>query len=140
MFSKESRKANRQILVDFIFNQLNSVNIPNKVKAFLLRSIHFHTPGAFFVLFLLLKFEIAIFCLIPLLTAFTLFFYFEGCFITIVEYKLDQENHINIIDPYLYLYDIEINDDNRYKYTLFISLIYFTVVGCVLTFKYNYNL
>jgi hypothetical protein len=69
-----------------------------------------------------------------------MFFYFEGCFITIVEYKLDKKNHINIIDPYLYLSNIEINDENRYKYTLIISLIYFTVVACLLTFKYNYNL
>jgi len=140
MFSKESRKANRKLLVDFVFNLLKSVNMPNKVKAFLVRSIHFHTPGVFFLFFSLLKFNIAILFLIPLLIVFTMFFYFEGCFITIVEYKLDKKNHINIIDPYLYLSNIEINDENRYKYTLIISLIYFTVVACLLTFKYNYNL
>ena len=62
---------------------------------------------------------------------FCLFLYLDGCFLTIVEYKLCK-NDMNIIDPYILLGEDEITPNTRYWYTLGIALLYFTATFLIL--------
>ena len=135
-FYKDFRISVRRKLVNFILSILDRINLPNKVKAFLIRSCHFQTPVNFLILVLVLEFKFAVICIVPLIIAFILFIFFEGCFITNIEYKLDKENHLNIIDPYLYFFNIKINDNNRFNYSIIIALFYFLLVGIILFIKY----
>jgi hypothetical protein len=139
MFLKETRRENRKIFVNYIFNKLDKINIPNKMIAFLIRSWHFQTPFNFMVGIILLNFRLGCITLLPLIISFFLFFYFDGCFLSIIEYKLDKENHLNIIDPYLIWSGQELNEQNRFTTTLVVSFIYFIIVGFILFYKYKFN-
>lgn len=131
-------KIIRTRLVDGMLCNMRSTGLPDKLSGFLLKSLHFHTPWYFLILFLLLPIKFATIALIPLLASLALFLYLRGCFLSIVEYKLSHDD-TNIIDPYIAFCDQEINDENRYKYTLGVSGLYFIVVGIILTVRYIYR-
>ena len=75
--------------------------------------------------------------LVPLLVALVFFLYLKGCFITIAEYKLCGDD-TNIIDIYILMFGEDINEHTRYKYTLVIVGIYFTIVSSILYIKNTY--
>ena len=67
------------------------------------------------------------------------FFYFDGCFLTILEYKLTSQD-INIIDPLIYLLKDEVNPKNRYIYTIGLTIVYFLIVSVILWLRFKFNL
>jgi len=73
----------------------------------------------------------ALLAMIPLLMAFALFLYLEGCFLTIVEYKLCK-NDSNIIDPYILLGGDKITPTTRYWYTMGVASVYFIFAFLIL--------
>ena len=133
---KSYKKKLRSKLVSKMINSIRDTGLSDDMTGFLLRTIHFHIPGYFLLLFLLLPIKYAPYALIPLLIPFIAFFYFQGCFLTIVEYKLCK-NDLNIIDPYILAFSDDVTDDNRYKYTLGVSFVYFFIVFLILYFRYQ---
>ena len=124
-------------LVKYCLDSLNNLKTPNHVIAFIIKACHMLTPLMFFLIFMLAPPVIAVLSLLPLFAALWLYLYFNGCFITTVENKLDPGG-INIIDPYLYYLGVEITDKNRHYYTLQISAIYFTIVAPILFYRLYY--
>ncbi len=124
-------KTIRKMLVNDCINNLRKSGLPDKTLGFLLKSLHFHTPWYHMIYFMFLPKPFALLALVPLLIAFVLFMYLDGCFLTIVEYKLCQ-NDLNIIDPYILLGGDEITPTTRYWYTMAIAIIYFTIAFLIL--------
>jgi phosphoglycerol transferase MdoB-like AlkP superfamily enzyme len=119
------RKKIRDTLVKKCLTDLRKSKLPDYTLGFLLKSIHFHTPWYFLLLFLLLPKPLALLATIPLIIAFSTFIYLQGCFLTIVEKKLlKDDDKINIIDPFIQILGDEINSKTRYWYTLAISGLY----------------
>jgi hypothetical protein len=127
-------KTIRKMLVNDCINNLRKSGLPDKTLGFLLKSLHFHTPWYHMIYFMVLPKPFALLALIPLLMAFVLFMYLDGCFLTIVEYKLCQ-NDLNIIDPYILLGGDEITPTTRYWYTMAIAIIYFIIAFLILYFR-----
>lgn len=134
-----NRIKHRKILTDFAMNILDKINIPNNIKAFIIKSIHFHTPVNGFIFILLVNFRIAVIIYILFIISLIFFIYFKGCFITIIEYKLDKDNFINIADPYLHINGMEVTNDNRYYVILYIAIVYMVILSWILLYKYYYN-
>lgn len=139
MFYLTNSNKHRTLLIDFIIKILDMINIPNNIKAFLIKSIHFHAPFNGFIFMLLTKFRIAIIVHMAFIMCLILFVYFRGCFLTIIEYRLDKDNFINIADPYLYLNGMEISDENRYYIIMYIAIIYIVASSWLLLYKYYYH-
>jgi len=139
LLSKEYKKNLRSKIVTTILNAIRGTGLSDNITGFLLRTVHFHIPGYFFLLFILLPIKYTLYALIPLLIPFSAFFYFQGCFLTIIEYKLCK-NDLNIIDPYIVVFSDEVTNKNRYKYTLGVSCVYFFIIFIILYLRYQYNL
>ena len=75
----------------------------------------------------------------PLHSNLLMFFYFDGCYLTILEYKFLKED-INIIDPIIYLMHDKVTPKTRYYYTITATIIYFTIVTSILYVRYKYKL
>ena len=133
------RKRVRNAIVEWNMKLWRSSKMPDALSGFVLRSLHFHTPGYFLLLFFLLSRKHALFATIPLLCAFVMFLLLNGCYITIVEYKLTKED-INIIDPYIYLCGDTPNSKNRFHYTFRVALAYMTFVGILLSIRFYFRL
>ena len=139
MFEKKVRKELRNIVINTNLWYLRLFNMPDNVIGFVVKSIHFHTPGFFFVLYCLLPRKLAVLAIIPLFCCLMAFFYFDGCFLTILEYKLTSQD-INIIDPLIYLMRDEVNPTNRYIYTIGLTIVYFIIVSLILWLRFKFNL
>ena len=129
--TRPRNKMVRKILVNDCINNLRKTGLPDETLGFLLKSLHFHTPWYHMIYFMFLPKPYALLAMIPLLIAFVLFMYLEGCFLTIVEYKLCK-NDLNIIDPYILLCGDEINSTTRYWYTMGVASIYFIFAFTIL--------
>ena len=139
MFYKGSGVVHRDTIVKVILTVLDKINLPNKIKAFIIKSMHMQAPINGFTLIVLSNFRVGICIYLVFVFVFILFFYFNGCFITIVEYKLDKENFINIADPYLYMTNSEFTDENRYYSIIYIGIFYMIVSTWILLYKYKKN-
>jgi len=133
---KSHRKQLRDKLVTSLINYIRGSGLPDKISGFLLKSLHFHIPWYFLILFILLPFDLACYSLIPLLISLSLFLYLRGCFLTIVEFKLGQDD-TNIIDPYIVFCKDEVNEETRYRYTLGVAAMYFSIVALILITRYK---
>lgn len=139
MFYKGSGVVHRDTIVKVILNILDKINLPNKIKAFIIKSMHMQAPINGFTLIVLSNFRVGICIYLVFVFVFILFFYFNGCFITIVEYKLDKENFINIADPYLYMTHSELTDENRYYSIIYIGIFYMIISTWILLYKFKNN-
>ena len=131
------RKEIRNKIVDGLLNHIRKTwNMPDEVAGFVLKSIHFTTPIAFFIMFCSLPFKFAVLAIFPLLIAFIMFVTLNGCFLTIIEYKLWKQD-INMIDPLIYICRDSPTPENRHTYTLRLTYVYTVVVLCILAMRYK---
>lgn len=128
---KGMRREIRKALTDAVLNIIRTLGIPDKLAAFLIKSFHFHAPVYLLLLFILLPIDIALSLIPPLILMVIFFIYLRGCFITIVEYKLSGDD-VNVIDIYILLLGGEINETNRFNYTVTVAAIYFTLISSIL--------
>ena len=139
LLDKSIRKTIRTMIINVNLYILRKTNIPDKLLGFIIKSVHFHTPGFFFVLYCLLPIRFALIALVPLTLCLLMFFYFDGCYLTILEYKFLKED-INIIDPIIYLMNDKVTPKTRYYYTIATTITYFTIVTLILYVRYKYKL
>jgi hypothetical protein len=135
--SLESRKNQRKSVVNYIYNILNHSACPNKLWAFMIKAWHFTFPWYLLIfIFISAKLNACIFCYGFLAFFVLLYIYFHGCFITQLEYKLYSKNFVNIVDPYLIIFNQECNNNNRFYGTFVIALTYFIVVSIILYYRF----
>tara|TARA_B100000902_G_C27195689_1_gene856354 strand:+ start:99 stop:506 length:408 start_codon:yes stop_codon:yes gene_type:complete len=99
----------------------------------IIRSFHSIMPifPLFTVLFVNKTF--VLFHIIILITIMLLFIIFDGCILSLLEYRLCKDDY-TIVDPYLDLIFIEINNETRKKYTIL------PLFGILLYFIFIYNI
>jgi len=135
--SLESRKNQRRILVNYIYNILNESSCPNKLWAFMIKAWHFTFPWYLFgFVFIAASFNACLFCYCFLIFFVVLYIYFHGCFITHLEYKLYSKKFVNIVDPYLVVFNQSRNNTTRFYGTFAVALAYFIVVTILLYYRF----
>ena len=126
-FTLENRKKQRKQITNYLFTILDQCYIPNNMIAFVIKANHLCVTIMTLIIYLFAPLNITIFILVTAICSRLLFWYFHGCFISILEYKLNNTEFINIIDPFLCIFNMEIDNDNRRYMTLKILDIYFIV-------------
>ena len=129
------RVKQKKELVNYILNGIENSKMPNNVWLLIIKSIHITTPGYCLIIFLLGSFELSMVFLTLLNITLLLFLYFNGCFLTTIENKLEKDS-VNIIDPYIYLMNDIPNKNNRFYYTLQLSFFYFLVAAFILYYRH----
>lgn len=136
-------KLLRKKIVDNLYIFFDNQLIPNDIIAFIIKSGHFHYPMYSLIFILLLPLPLAFFQLFICICSFILYIYFDGCILTILEYKLNNKNNdIHIIDFLLYALQYDITNENRINVTLILAGYYFILVFFILwirTINYKKN-
>jgi hypothetical protein len=127
-----TKKYIRNKIVDFTIYNLRLTGLPDYMLGFMLKTQHFSTPFYFLILYILLPIKYAYWALLPLFSSIVLFLLLDGCFLTIVEYKLTKKKDYNVIDPYILFLGDDISLKTRYWYTLGVSTVYFINVFILL--------
>ncbi len=136
-------KLLRKKIVDNLYIFFDKLLIPNNIIAFIIKSGHFHYPMYSLIFILLLPLPLAFFQLFICICSFIFYIYFDGCILTILEYKLNNKNDdIHIIDFLLYALQYDITNENRINVTLILAGYYFVLVFFILwirTMNYKKN-
>jgi len=136
-FDIEYRKKCRKRLVEYLYDLLIRTNIPHPILAFVLKSCHFLISYIIALLVIFAPLPIGIIFTGLSLVTFGLFFYFKGCFVSQLEYKLNGKDFINIVDPYLAIVGWDITDENRYTITMYVVYLYFAILFSILYWRMN---
>ena len=76
--------------------------------------------------------KLVLFHIIFLIMIMTLFYFFNGCLLSLLEYRLIKDDY-SVADPFLKLILVEISNETRKKYTII------TFIGILLYFIFVYN-
>ena len=136
-FEESYRKECRTQLVDFIYNRLIQTKYPNNILAFMIKAWHFTFAYLTIIIFLFAPLWVGFVFTIVLLIFLALYFYLKGCFISHLEYKLDSNGFINIVDPYLIAMNYNITNENRYIGSSIIAILYFCITLPILFYRTN---
>ena len=118
---KETREL-RKNLVDFGEKVLRKSRLADKTICTILRVLHFGI-SIFTIGILLFGSQYLFFIVIYLnLLIYLLYFIFEGCLLSKLEHRFTNDEY-TVIDPFLVFFNIELTNENRYKYS-FISSIF----------------
>ena len=131
-FDIEYRKKCRKRLVEYLYDLLIRTNIPHPILAFVLKSCHFLISYIIALLVIFAPLPIGIIFTGLSLITFGLFFYFKGCFVSQLEYKLNGKDFINIVDPYLVMFGYTTDSKTRYDGTLYLVTAYFSISFMIL--------
>ncbi len=135
-FDIKFRKRIRKRIIHFYLWILSFINLPPKILGLLIKICHFQTPAAIiFILFFCPK-CIAYFFTIAIWWVVLIFFYLNGCFLTVVEYKLDNQD-ITMMDPIIYWCGDKITHQSRNVYSFFIGMYYLFCLMCIVKFRFN---
>mgnify|MGYP001195661257 FL=1 len=135
-FDIEYRKKCRKSLVYSIYDYIINTNYPPHICGFVIKACHFTIPYIFILITMLAPVTIGIILTILSMITFGMFLYLKGCFVSHLEYKLDNTNFINIMDPYLVILGWDINEVNRYNLTLYLLSLYFILMFTILYLRW----
>lgn len=135
-FEDSYRRNCRKDLANYFYQNINDpTGQYNHIWAFVIKSFHFTVPIYACLIYLCGPLWLGLFTLILSICSWCLFMYLKGCFVSNVEYKLNSDNFINIIDPYLVMCGYPITEDTRYNGTQYIVLIHFIIAFAILYFR-----
>jgi len=137
LFDMEYRKKYRKQLVNYLYDKILDTSYPPNISAFVVKAIHFMIPYIVYIICLLAPLWLGIVALVVSLLFWGLFTYLNGCFLSNIEYKLDSDRFINIIDPYLVMFGYPINDENRYNGTIYLVYLYFSIIFSILYIRFK---
>ena len=139
-FSIEYRKSCRKYLVDKLYTYLNESTISNHIWAFFIKMVHFSVPHILLYITLYASFTFGIILSIISVFVFCMFFYLHGCFLSQVEYKLNNNEFVNVVDIYLAMLGWDITKETRQTITIYLILVYHVIIFTILYIRFNLKL
>ena len=124
-FEDTYRRNCRKELANYIYQKIDDAPYPNHICAFVIKAIHLITPQLTYLIYLFAPLGLGMFTLILSLLSWTLFIYLKGCFVSNIEYKLNSDHFVNIVDPYLVIFGYPVNSETRYDVTVYLVMFYF---------------
>ena len=121
-------------VLEYLINKISlKTELTKREIGIIIRYLHTLFPiiGGFSVLFVKKKF--ILFYIFVLLIIIILFIIFNGCILSLLEYRLCNEDY-TVVDPYLNLFIVDVNNKTRKKYTIF------GLISMLLYFIFVYNI
>ena len=132
LFSKDYRNS----VILWNIHLLRHLNLSDKTIGFFMRAMHVHTPIYLIIMMVYGGYSGCIMILIGLGIGFGYFLLFDGCVLSKLEQTLDHED-ITIVDPFLEMANVEKNNKNRMRLSLFFGTGY--TVFMMLIFKWRFH-
>lgn len=108
----------KKIILDTCEDYLRKTNLSELSICMLLRISHFTLPYLTIYIFLFGSHLAFVLMAIISIVIMILFYYFDGCIYSMLEYRFAKDDW-TAMDPVLENMKIEVNNDNRKKYTIY---------------------
>jgi len=130
-------KEYRSNIVKNLVEECDKSKISNRTLGIYIRALHICAPLNILLAFLYISKSLYIIIFILLLIALVLFYYFNGCILTMLERDLCGDN-FTFIDPFIEAYDMEMNNRNRYIVSIRVAIGY--ILLCLLIFYIRFGI
>lgn len=111
----------------------SKTQITKREIGIIIRLFHSMMPVLPLLTVLFVSKKLVLFHIIILIMIMTLFYFFNGCLLSLLEYRLIKDDY-SVADPFLNLILVEITNETRKKYTII------TFIGILLYFIFVYNI
>ena len=132
---KEACKKFKFQLVNYLENKCNNSKIRNITILNLLRAFHLTIPIFLLILSFYVCKKTVITIIVFLISVALLFYNLNGCFLTLLELNLSNDNY-TVIDIFLELFDTELTSKNRSFYTYILMFILIIVLILIYSFRF----
>ena len=123
-------------ILDSLENNVHMISsktqITTRELGIIIRFVHSIMPVLPLLTVLFVSKKLVLFHIIFLIMIMTLFYFFNGCLLSLLEYRLIKDDY-SVADPFLKLILVEISNETRKKYTII------TFIGILLYFIFVYN-
>ena len=123
-------------ILDSLENKVNMISSKTQITkreiGIIIRLVHSIMPVLPLLTVLFVSKKLVLFHIIILIMIMTLFYFFNGCLLSLLEYRLIKDDY-SVADPFLNLILVEITNETRKKYTII------TFIGILLYFIFVYN-
>tara|TARA_B100000780_G_scaffold33760_1_gene21119 strand:- start:128 stop:538 length:411 start_codon:yes stop_codon:yes gene_type:complete len=124
-------------ILDSLENKLDMISSKTQITkreiGIIIRLFHSMMPVLPLLTVLFVSKKLVLFHIIFLIMIMTLFYFFNGCLLSLLEYRLIKDDY-SVADPFLKLILVEITNETRKKYTII------TFIGILLYFIFVYNI
>ena len=110
----------------------SKTQITKREIGIIIRLFHSMMPVLPLLTVLFVSKKLVLFHIIILIMIMTLFYFFNGCLLSLLEYRLIKDDY-SVADPFLNLILVEITNETRKKYTII------TFICILLYFIFVYN-
>ena len=108
-------------ILDSLENKVDMISSKTQITrreiGIIIRLFHSMMPVLPLLTVLFVSKKLVLFHIIFLIMIMTLFYFFNGCLLSLLEYRLIKDNY-SVADPFLKLILVEINNETRKKYTI----------------------
>jgi hypothetical protein len=125
-------------LVNYLESKCNNSKIRNTTILNLLRALHLTIPIFLLILAFYVSKKMVIMIIIFFMLVVSLFYYLDGCFLTLLELKLCKNDNYTVIDIILELFNIELTNKYRNQYTYI--TVFTLIILIVLIYIYRFLL
>lgn len=123
-------------ILDLLENKFDMISSKTQITkreiGIIIRLFHSMMPVLPLLTVLFVSKKLVLFHIIFLIMIMTLFYFFNGCLLSLLEYRLIKDDY-SVADPFLKLILVEITNETRKKYTII------TFIGILLYFIFVYN-
>lgn len=126
IFNIDFRKDLKNRIVNNLFHlykKYKSEKYTDELLGFIIKSTHLHIPNYCLLIIIFAPMNLAIYTFMCILFVMLLYIYLDGCFLSSLEYKIDNKR-VTIADPYIVLCNDIINYKNRILYTIIFIILY----------------
>jgi hypothetical protein len=124
-------------ILDSLENKFDMISSKTQITkreiGIIIRLFHSMMPVLPLLTVLFVSKKLVLFHIIILIMIMTLFYFFNGCLLSLLEYRLIKDDY-SVADPFLNLILVEITNETRKKYTII------TFIGILLYFIFVYNI
>ena len=133
---KDNVKIRRKKIKELALKVCNKIPISNKILGSWIRSYHYTLPAYIFLTICFGPKFLVKLCYFFLLIIILLFIYFRGCWLSIIEKELCEDN-MNIADWLIQICKLDINKENRYKISYIYFSMYLTTLIIITYYRFN---
>lgn len=126
--------------IKLIYDLLNKSKLDNLYLGIIIKSIHLQLPLLCLLIISFFSKINAYLALLYVTFVSILYYYFNNCFISIIENELlkDYENlkDLNVVDPVLNILDCKITNQNRKYISIYVFIFYYLIILTIFGFRF----
>lgn len=134
--TKKNKNIRLKQFISGVADKCKQGRLSQKSIVTILRTLHMSIPIIFVFMLLYASHFICIFTILVVMSIIIMFYIFDGCWLSMLEQELYNDN-FSIIDPFLEIFNMEINNKNRKNISIINAFVYILTMGLIYYIRFS---